>query len=510
MTDTIRNEADLLALYVVGGDRQISAQDGRDVIKSTLNPYQLIFTEPAEAPTHTPGLVYYDGDTLNFHRAITGVVANLPEETHVPASKNTTGGLIANGTVVYISGALGANPTLGVASNDDDTALKTIAVATHDIADNTDGIATSFGKVRDLNTLAFNAGDELYLGTSGAITKVQPTGTAEVVSIGRCLLSHASNGVILVDIRRVYRRCLEFGMAEARPLQASATFADMKLWSWTDVTVDAQTGDRNQTQVTVENYRDTEQVKSFFRYDRDSTLSFDFQMPHMWAETDVKLHVHLIPMANGSGDAYFTGRTSFSGQGDELPAASSWTSFTKAFTYAPADQYKRNYDSLTTVAAPALPGSSDILSVLVKREGTSGNDTYTTGKDHGTAAANLCVESMDVHYQRLLQGSEEEFSGTASINPTRIVIDKGTISGNAYLRILAKCDAGNPVEYRLWNVTAGATVTGSVVSTSSTTYTWLESSALTLALGENEYRVQGRYVSTPDEPWVAKAMMQIR
>jgi hypothetical protein len=79
--------------------------------------------------------------------------------------------------------------------------VKTIGVATMDIANGTSGIVTTYGMVRDLNTSGFTAGNTLYLSNSvsGGIQNTNPTGLNYTLELGICITSHATTGIILVD-----------------------------------------------------------------------------------------------------------------------------------------------------------------------------------------------------------------------------------------------------------------------------------------------------------------------
>jgi hypothetical protein len=100
-------------------------------------------------------------------------------------AKNTSGGLIANGTPVMFTGTVGSSGKLefGLAVADGSVlADYMMGVATQDIADNDFGYVTSFGLVRGFNTTGapygevWADGDLLYFdpATPGTWTNVQP------------------------------------------------------------------------------------------------------------------------------------------------------------------------------------------------------------------------------------------------------------------------------------------------------------------------------------------------
>ena len=109
---------------------------------------------------------------------------------------------ISNGEVVMFAGAQGDHLLIQKA----DVTVPgfrqewVIGVATQDFANNEFGYVTSFGKVRELDTLAFNEGDLLWLSatTPGALTNVEPAKPACSVLVAAVTRSHGQQGTIFV------------------------------------------------------------------------------------------------------------------------------------------------------------------------------------------------------------------------------------------------------------------------------------------------------------------------
>ena len=109
---------------------------------------------------------------------------------------------ISNGEVVMFAGAQGDHLLIQKA----DVTVPgfrqewVIGVATQDFANNEFGYVTSFGKVRELDTLAFNEGDLLWLSatTPGALTNVEPAKPACSVLVAAVTRSHQTQGTIFV------------------------------------------------------------------------------------------------------------------------------------------------------------------------------------------------------------------------------------------------------------------------------------------------------------------------
>jgi hypothetical protein len=134
-------------------------------------------------------------DTLNYVTAIEGVVEQLGQELQTPAKKNA-GDTLNNGDMVYVIGGSGDKPLVQNAATNNAAAKYVAGLSTHDWTSN-DGRFTSFGLVRDLNTLVIgSAGAKLYRSNSG-ITTNETTGDTFIGWITR---SHATEGVILVNV----------------------------------------------------------------------------------------------------------------------------------------------------------------------------------------------------------------------------------------------------------------------------------------------------------------------
>lgn len=170
-----------------------------------------------------------------------------------------------------------------------------------------------------------------------------------------------------------------------------------------------------QAGLTYEQYRDTPFSMDFFRHDQSDTLNIVYQMTHMWdSTTGVWPHIHVIPMASGSGNAYFEYSYSWLPINAELPVSASWTVGYKATTFTPEDQFKHKIVSFVTssIMPPEGAGASTMLFIKMTRLGNSPQDTYSTNKAGGggaTAQANLGIVAADIHYQKIKAGTGTQF-----------------------------------------------------------------------------------------------------
>lgn len=154
----------------------------------------------ADTPAMSAGLLYFKDDVLNVIRSISGVVIQLGEEVQAPIV-NKSGDWIYNGTPVAILGAQGQRLAVTTANSSDPTTEAVIGLATHDIEDNQNGIATVFGKVRDLPLPigSWTVGDKVFV-NGGSLTKVPPLDAGHYLAfMGWVTQAHPTQGVIDVN-----------------------------------------------------------------------------------------------------------------------------------------------------------------------------------------------------------------------------------------------------------------------------------------------------------------------
>lgn len=149
------------------------------------------------------------------------VTLQVGQEQHSRV-RNNTGSTITNGQVVYISGSTGTNTTVALAKADaSSTSQTTIGIATEDIPNGQSGFVTTFGKVRDINTIGLTEGSPVYLSSTvaGGLTSTAPTGDTYPIMVGICERTHAANGVIFVHVDREFARKYQVDTALANRLQ---------------------------------------------------------------------------------------------------------------------------------------------------------------------------------------------------------------------------------------------------------------------------------------------------
>jgi len=140
--------------------------------------------------------------TLNLRHA-NGVTQQIGQEQYYLV-KNSTGVDIPNGAVCMFGGAEafdGARLLVApMIANGVFPSLYVMGVATQDINNGELGFVTSFGRVGEVNTSAWNVGDILYAHPTnpGALTNIKPTSPNNVIPIGAVLRVDPLVGEIFV------------------------------------------------------------------------------------------------------------------------------------------------------------------------------------------------------------------------------------------------------------------------------------------------------------------------
>jgi hypothetical protein len=179
-----------------------------------IGPIQIVKFDPTHDVSthpHTVGSICWNNEdrTLNvFHP--NGVTQQVGQEQYMLV-RNTTGSTITNGTVV---GFYGADSTSGEArilcspflADGSLLSLFLIGVATEDIPTEDEGLITTYGKVRDLDTTGTSVGETWQVGDilyanptyTGKLTNVKPTAPNNVVPIAAALRIDSNVGEIFV------------------------------------------------------------------------------------------------------------------------------------------------------------------------------------------------------------------------------------------------------------------------------------------------------------------------
>lgn len=142
------------------------------------------------------------GSIVDLSVAVAAAATNV-----VVQVRNNTGATLTKGTVVYINDAIGQIPTVAKAlATSDNTSAQTLGLMSADLDNNSNGFVTIIGLITDINTQAYNDGDQLYLSDSvaGTFTNVKPLSPSHLVYVGVVEYKNPSNGKIFVKVQNGY------------------------------------------------------------------------------------------------------------------------------------------------------------------------------------------------------------------------------------------------------------------------------------------------------------------
>jgi len=197
--------------------------------------YDSIQFNPVSGITYNEGMVYYDSDqsALTYFTNVNGVSMQIGFEGWVRV-RNNSGRTILDGEVLYVTGSTGQTPTVDTASNT--VGVRIVAVSTHDIPNNTIGIATTDGVVNDINLSMFSDGDELWLSTAGGYRNTKPNGDSAVVFIGVVLRAHPTLGKLLVGIENAGRLADLHDIYDGTPTNGNVLMGNGTYWNSVSLT----------------------------------------------------------------------------------------------------------------------------------------------------------------------------------------------------------------------------------------------------------------------------------
>ena len=187
-------------IYVDSATKKLRTKDDSGVVidytEADVSTVQLA-TGQAD-PSHSEGLIFYDDakKAASYYNEEADVKVNLGQEL-VFRVYNSSGSTITNGQVIYPNGN-----TIGLANASVKDKSRLIAVATHDIENNSFGYITKVGQVGGLDTSSYSVGDVIYLSavTDGAFGTVKPDDGGFIVTVGVVDVADATDGIITVDI----------------------------------------------------------------------------------------------------------------------------------------------------------------------------------------------------------------------------------------------------------------------------------------------------------------------
>lgn len=146
--------------------------------------------------------------------------------------RNETGSTIPAGSAVYITGTQGNRPLVSLAqANTEATSSKTLGLTTTSILSGHNGYAILFGSLEKINTLAYTAGQALWLSATvaGELTATPPSAPNHAVFIG-IVITSANNGKIEVRVANGYELEELHNVSITTPANGDFLGYDAGLW----------------------------------------------------------------------------------------------------------------------------------------------------------------------------------------------------------------------------------------------------------------------------------------
>jgi hypothetical protein len=165
-----------------------------------------LFIDPtADEPTNpVQGQIWWDQDAETLAIKQNGATLQVGQEFQYHC-QNNTGSDILDGTPVMLAGTVGASGRILITpmdGTDNTNARYLLGVATEDIPDGDVGKVTSVGKVRSIDTSAWNEGDILYISpdTIGEFVTTEPVKPNINIPCAVVITKHEQQGSIGVRV----------------------------------------------------------------------------------------------------------------------------------------------------------------------------------------------------------------------------------------------------------------------------------------------------------------------
>jgi hypothetical protein len=181
----------------------ITTQLADDVSTARLAVNNYVQFTPRDGQPHQEGRLFYHEEykALTYFNDIADVALQIGLEDWIRVYNNT-GSTIPNGTPVYATGSVGEVATIAPADATTYAKARVIGIATHDIANGVQGVATTRGLVSGIDTSHLTAGQTIHLAANGSIQTAAPTYPYFPTDLGECVVSDATNGYLRITIRQ--------------------------------------------------------------------------------------------------------------------------------------------------------------------------------------------------------------------------------------------------------------------------------------------------------------------
>ena len=180
----------------------IGADKNTDLGDFDLKANQFLFDTTPVSPSEEQGAMYWDEDDNTVAVVLNGHVMKVGEDVFYPVT-NQTGSTITKGTACGFDGTIGASGRLRAKpflANGSEPSEYFMGVAAEDILNGQEGKVLWFGRIKKLNTNAFENGDILYVSTSsaGGFQTTVPKAPNNIIQVAAVINKSINQGVIFV------------------------------------------------------------------------------------------------------------------------------------------------------------------------------------------------------------------------------------------------------------------------------------------------------------------------
>ena len=177
------------------------------VERITLSEYAQFDTSYTPTESEPQGSLYWNPEERTLSLVTNGQTTELGQKLEVEC-RNNTGSTIARGVPVYASGTIGNSGRITVAPMIADGTIDAkyiVGVTDEQILNGEDGKVVKVGKIRKIDTSAYNEGDVLYVSetSAGAWTSTKPSVPNISLPIAFVVTDHPQVGEIFVRVEAI-------------------------------------------------------------------------------------------------------------------------------------------------------------------------------------------------------------------------------------------------------------------------------------------------------------------
>ena len=193
----INNDLEFVTNQSPGKTIKIKTANGTNLLSLTLDPTNNKLELLNENGALTTSFIVDGTITATVEMDATHFRGSLLGATQQEC-RNNTGSLISKGTPVYVVGYSGNRVLIAPAEANNSAKMPAVGLLDADIDDSHNGHYTILGVAKNLNTSGYAVNETLYVGATGGLTNVRPTGATTLIqNIGK-VVNVGTNGEILV------------------------------------------------------------------------------------------------------------------------------------------------------------------------------------------------------------------------------------------------------------------------------------------------------------------------